>query len=287
MKNKKTVRTFKESEKLILSQNWKHVCLTDLDGGVLVPNNPHKKPIEPKLREIEKRLETLTDGVYCVECRNSFGKKLKPENFYVGVGNYNETELAEHKPAPQTVVIKEAESNKDKNILSVEQALANIREIEALKSQVKELQALCANYKAEIAELNQELNESSQTGLADVANNIGGWLKDVFPQIVPILDKHFELREKEMSAKQVRFLLSNGYEVPGIKRINGQQNVIQNGNGNGQHKKEIPAPGSPDWLQFCSWVSSLPDKDFENFMQKMETERPEIFAELEKIVYED
>lgn len=278
----KTIKKFNECMTEIRNQEWKYCALLDVDHDIIISGNKQtgKSTIEPKLKEIERKYKNLPDGIYCLICSNGYGNKFKKTNYYFGKGKFDAKELKEPEPAP--IKNKEVEHKEEKNALSFQQAIDNVKTIEELKNMNKLLCERLDRIEKEKAELEHELSEEPESSMADFGASIASWLKEATPTLVPVLDRYFDLQKQKQEFNQMKFLAEKGFEIPGMKRI--ERPIAETKNK--VEVKEIPAPGTPDWLQFVSYVMQMPEKDFEPFMDKMEAERPEIFKALEEIVYE-
>lgn len=277
----KEVRKFKEAHALICEQGFKHVKLLDLEGGVLVPGNAPKTPIGPKLKEIEKRLAKLPDGIYCLQAQDNYGVHYKPYKYYVGKGKYNPADLSEEDDAPKKNGKKLVEKNGD-HVLSYEAALKHIedkkeleKQNELLKMQLAELTQKVANL--ESGELDEE--EDEEENFTDAA---GGWLKEIIPSVIPVLDRHYDLEEKKLKFRTAKYMAENGL----LPQQNGRSYKIA-GKQPKEEKREVPEVGSEEWGDFIAWIQQLEETDFNNFMAQLKVADTATYEAVCKEVYED
>lgn len=180
-------------------QTYKYVCLTDQSNKVIIPFNTNKIPISDRLNEIETRLQSqgLKDGYYMVKFKNSTSKTVSTDDYMIYKG-----ESLECAPDPQPIQIEKQSFSPE--VLTYDQALKLNVEVASLKMEVAQLKKENASLKAEIEELESTAGvlseESPEPGLME---NATSFLNNAMGFIAPLLDKHFELKEKRLGLQAV------------------------------------------------------------------------------------
>jgi hypothetical protein len=191
--------TIKDVERLINEQNYKFCGLFDQSGKTIIPFNPNGKLVYPleKLKEIENRInsEILPDGYYTIKCKTSV-RMSNADNFVIYKGNLSETDKQ-----PVTPLIVEKPIFQPE-VLTYEGALKLQIELERLKLEN-------ASLKKEIENLNDQLSEideatvlnDSENSKNEMFQNAKTFLSEAMGFVAPLLDKHFELKEKALGLK--------------------------------------------------------------------------------------
>jgi hypothetical protein len=281
----KKIYKFPEIEEIIAEQKYKYCRLTDLAGEVLVPYNSIKKPLKGKLEEIKTRIKRLPPGVYCIMCNVTYGTHAKADKYYLGIGKYDPTALND---AP--VLIEKKETLRERNtspdkLLSIEQALDNMRELAELKAENARLKAENENLKAEILQLEEDYEDGEEDSLGETTNGLASMFKDLLPVVEPLADRYFKLEEQKLNFQQAKFLSQNGYELPNFKKKNG---ATQQVNGAPKKEKQLPEAGTPEFENFIAELCNLSDSDFENAMKQLEENTPqEYYSAICERVYDE
>jgi hypothetical protein len=268
----KTIYKFPALVKLINEIGYKHCKLTDTNGDAIIPYNPIHKPLAPKLKEIEKRLKHLAPGVYCISCQTRYGTKSATDHYYLGIGKYDPTQLNEGHSMP-TNREREREPLREKvapeKLLSIEQAMENMRELAELKGKVARLEAENESLREEL----EEYEEDEELEEGENGKGLPGFIGEAIKSLEPAIDKYFDLREREQKFKETKFLHEGGYEVPGLKKkVNG------NANRNGSAKqKPVPRPGEEGWNEYIEYLLELDDATFKSHMEQLEAHDPELY----------
>lgn len=180
-------------------QAYKYVCLTDQSNKIIIPFNTNKIPISERIHEIETRLQSqgLKDGYYMVKFKNTTSKTVSTDDYMIYKG-----ESLEFAPDPQPVIIEKQSFSPE--VLTYDQALKLNVEVASLKMEVAQLKKENAALKAEIEEMENNpgllSEESEEPGLME---NATSFLNNAMGFIAPLLDKHFELREKKLGLEAV------------------------------------------------------------------------------------
>jgi len=196
-----TVKEFKDIQG---RQNYKYLALFDQSGGQIIPFNSNRVTSADRMREIETRLlsQGLKDGFYLVKCKNTTVKTVQSDDYLIIKGK-PET-LSEQTP------VKIVESISP-NLLTYESALSLNVEVQSLKLENAALKKEIDLLKQEIEEnavefetLNEENPQSS------LMENASTFLNNAMGFIAPLLDKHFDLKEKALGLKAIELELKLG-----------------------------------------------------------------------------
>ena len=197
------IYTVKEISEIMAEQGYKYVSLWDQGGAQIIPFNPHKMTGSARLREIETRLlsKALKDGYYFIKCKNAIQNKVSDD--YMVYKGESLSEPGVNSPAPPPILIQEKPVFQPE-VLTYDGALKLQIDLERLKLEN-------ASLKKEIENLNSELSqiEEAQT-LAEEENKTPelletakSFLSELVGFAAPLLDKHFELKEKALGLKAI------------------------------------------------------------------------------------
>ena len=168
-----------ELKKIADTYKYGYTRLLKDDGSAIVNWNSTPKKINQNFTLMKDRLQPLPDGYYYVEFKYSV--KSNPERFFINKGNIKEAPAA----APSMLPVIHQAAPLDK-----------FQTMEEWKRQEKR-----------IAELERELdllkmkNTLQEAGKPVEPPAAVGWLKDVAPMFLPILDKYMTIKEKEVEQK--------------------------------------------------------------------------------------
>jgi hypothetical protein len=192
------IYTIKDVERLIKEQNYKFCCLCDQAGKIIITYNPNGKNVNPfeKLKEIETRInsEITPDGYYTIKCKNST-RQPNADNFVIYKGNLNDS------PAPVVPQIVEKPVFQPE-VLTYEGALKLQIELERLKLENSALRKEIESLNSQLSEIEAEttLNDS-ENSKNEIFNNAKTFLSEAMNFVAPLLDKHFDLKEKALGLK--------------------------------------------------------------------------------------
>jgi hypothetical protein len=191
------------------NQNYKYIGLFNQQGQALIPFNSNKQTPGQRLREIETRLmsEALPDGYYFIKCKNTVYTKTPSDDYAIKKGD----QLSESvEVAPVQIIEKPAFQPE---VLSYSGALKLQVDLERLKMENANLKREIDDLKIEIEE-NKLLSEEEET--PSLMQNAKSWLEDIMQIGAPLLDKHFQLKERqlELRAHELRMLQANKPERP-------------------------------------------------------------------------
>jgi len=198
------VYTIDQFKQIQANQNYKYIGLFNQQGQPLIPFNSNKLSASERLREIETRLlsEALPDGYYFIKCKNTVYVKTPSDDYAIRKGE----QLSENAQTVAPVQIIEKPVFQPE-VLSYQGALKLQVEVERLKMENSNLKREIENLKVEIEE-NKLLSEEEAPGLMQ---NAKSWLEDIMSIGAPLLDKHFQLKERqlELRAHELRMLNAN------------------------------------------------------------------------------
>jgi hypothetical protein len=190
------VYTTKEVINLIHENEYKLVCLMDQAGSKILPFNRVGTDPAGRLSEIEKKLtnEITPDGIYVICCKHA--QKSKPDNYYVRKGS----EKSAQDPTP---VIIQQPAAPGPDVITYDAALKMQVENERLKMQVEQLTAENEQLTAQLEELETEMLAEDPTN--ELIENGKTFLTETLATIAPLLDKHFELKEKQLALTALQY----------------------------------------------------------------------------------
>lgn len=187
----------KEFSKLQEKQNYKHIALYDKFDKCRVRFNGQKNSSADKLKVIENRLESeiYNDDYYIIKCKNYHTDK-ETDNFIIHLKENIDMNIeTPTKPESQDINI---------NGYSFKKSLE-------LEVEIKKLELDNNSYKKEILELKKEIedleNTLSECDENDLLNEEPktDWkvfLSESLTTLAPLLDKHFELKERNIAIKE-------------------------------------------------------------------------------------
>ena len=191
-------------------QKYKYIGLYDQSGNKVIPFNSNATSANSRLKEIETRLLSagLKDGFYNVCCKNAL-KGGTADNYLIKKGENLSENTTANIPIVQTL---------PPDLLSYQQALKLNVEVERLKMENTALKKEIELFKQEQREqeltlLNEEEDESPLPGLME---NAKSFLTEAMSFVAPLLDKHFELKEKQLGlqAIQIQNRMNNNTKRP-------------------------------------------------------------------------
>jgi len=286
----KTIYKLPELEKIIKEQKYRFCSLLNLEGETVVPFNTIKgqHTITSKLKEINTRVKRLPAGVYCMLCKDVYGSGIAGDKYYVGIGKYDPNSLGEISTIQdkKTYYEKSPVKTSSEKLLSIEQAMDNLRELSDVKSENARLKAENERLKEENAELLEELEEEpeeEESSLSDGFTGIANTFKEMLPALEPLAEKFFSIKEKELSLKQAKFMAENGYEIPGMKKaVNGARKVKEQVQ---EQPEEVPEIGGNGWAQYINVLCNMEEAQFNQHLEQLKQHAPETYEAVCKEVY--
>lgn len=168
----------------------------DQNGGKILPFNKIGTDPAERLAEIQTKLnnEITPDGIYIICCKHA--QKSQPDNYYIRKGSEQKNQ------DPQPVIIQQAPT-KGPEVITYTEALKMQVENERLKMQVEQLTAANEQLTAQLEELETEMLSEDPTN--SLIENGKTFLTETLATIAPLLDKHFELREKQLALTALQY----------------------------------------------------------------------------------
>jgi predicted RNase H-like nuclease (RuvC/YqgF family) len=195
---------FPDLIRIAKEQNLNFISLVDANENKIVPFNQHSTSIEKQFARIKKRFnsELVNDGNYFVIMGENTRAVIN--KFLVTKGNAPALQERPQLTQAQEVLTWQ-------NALQMTSDLANLRaEIQWLKVENDFLKKQCAELETEIDVLEAAAPKKESSFLSEATNNAGTFLKENAPMFINLLDKHFSLKERELSLKE-------NLQTPGIK----------------------------------------------------------------------
>lgn len=199
----------------IIRQNetYKKVSLVNSSREIIVPGNAYGlTKRNEKLQEIRKRFSSqgLKDGIYYILAESGSAKaRALSDEFAIQKGE-GKTDVA----PTQTIIIQEKEKNNDpgENVLSYQKALERETELAQAKVDLVAAQRRIIQLETENEALKKELEDVESEHLSE-GENQSFWEK-LAEMAMPMLDKHFELREKALNLEAVKLGMMPGQAKP-------------------------------------------------------------------------
>ena len=184
-------------------QGYKYIGLFDQQGNKVIPFNSNASSSNDRLKEIETRLTSagLQDGFYNVCCKNAL-KGGTADNYLIKKGeNLSESQNL-NLPIVQTL---------PPDLLSYAQALKLNVEVERMKLENAALKKDIAELQSKLLENQSLLSEQEDNEEPGLMENAKTFMSEAMSFIAPLLDKHFELKEKQLGlqAVQIQHRLDN------------------------------------------------------------------------------
>lgn len=252
-------------------QGYKYFGLFDQTGAVIIPFNPNRITAAERLREIETRLTSsgMPDGYYIVKCKNTTAKNVKSDDFTF----YKGSNLSEAPPAPQIVEKPVFQPE----VLTYEGALKLQIELERLKLDNAALKKELAQKEELIKSLESEAATLSEEGNPGMWENAKSFLSEIVAIGAPMLDKHFELKEKQLALKAIELQTR-----PGIQQ-NRKPQAVQDPTKNQQRIESwiLTKQDDPDTYENLAAIYNAAT-DQENFLKTLKIYNNDLFNELEE-----
>lgn len=177
-------------------QKYKYIGLYDQNGEKVIPFNSNATSANERLKEIETRLlsEGLKDGFYNVCCKNAL-KGGAADNYCIKKGENLSEQANVNIPIVQQL---------PPDLLSYSQALKLNVDVARLELENKALKKEIELLKTELTENQNLLSEESDEPIPGMMENAKSFLSDAMGFIAPLLDKHFELKEKQLGLQAIQ-----------------------------------------------------------------------------------
>jgi len=268
--------TVQELKKVAKDQGYKRVGLFSISGDKLLAFNSTREEIADRFKKIETKLKgpAIDEGYYIIEMRTSFGNSVTPDKFVIRKGN--------PKGDPEALIVESisepaAKKGENPHILTYESALKFETEILQLKAENTAL-------KKEVTDLEECLEELNELG-DEEENPIGNWIQSTTDQLMPAFDRFMKLKERSMNVEEMKMAYAHmDPNDPRHPRNSQRQQQPMNGhNGHAQGPGQQPPPyqepgpdrredahiiyadefdkdqppqeGTPEFMQWCTWMS--------------------------------
>ena len=200
--------TFPEARKDIETSEHKRVCLIDKNSNKLVSWNSQNTPIDKRLKEIQKRLESSATmpGIYQIHAKH-YGRDAAPAIYYIQVGEAQQAlgdiEI-DHPKKVEVHVEKGATVSYEKyNEIYLENLRLNV-EVDRLTDDVEALSLIIDDKDLIINDL--ETAEPEKGGF--LSDNNQEFIKSSLEQVLPIADMYFDQQNKKLALEMMR--MQNG-----------------------------------------------------------------------------
>jgi hypothetical protein len=208
-----TIHDISELQKIAKEQGLNFISLVDKSEHKIVPFNKAGVSIDMQFRKILKRFKSslCEDGEYYILMAENTRMTSQPNRFSILKGKGEKT------PAQQVTIERSPE------VLTWSSALAMMQQLSDLKSENLFLKKENEFLQKEVAELEaeiliQETAKADTGGLLSANAAAGNFLKDNAPIVISLLDKHFALRERELSLQEKGTNKEPAKQAPGQKR---------------------------------------------------------------------
>ena len=180
-------------KKILDTGGYRHVSLTDSKGLTIIPFNSNAVPVDKRLMEITRRLDSFAcgPGLYNVNFKNNVTKKAHVDTYSI---QKDRQDLSE-----PTVTVVHEEKIVSPDVCSYDEALKMQVENERLKME----NAILSKENENLSECVKEFEEE-QEGLGEPEpNNVQTWITQILEVGMPILDKHLELKQRELELRAI------------------------------------------------------------------------------------
>lgn len=236
-------------EKVAQKNGYKFVALLNSTGQIIVPSNSPKVKLPVKAEQIRKRYSSLPDGVYLVRFQEYYGKKWPAYDFVLQKGDVVTPEVVnDNKPVQVTLMQAPQE-----NARSFEAALNDKEELARLRAEKESLALRLKSYEEE----EDEEEEDGEEGLQE-ANPWAGFLKEIVPQFMPVIDRAMDQRDRQLNLKEKELSLAEqGIFMPGNNAPQVRRRVAAH------PFRPVPSVDAPEFDKYLDWLDSLSDQAFQ------------------------
>jgi len=237
-------------DKIIVDNQYKYLELTSRTkkyGGY----NATPKDLKAKIAQVKKFLQNLPDDLYIINFKISPRGDTFPYEYIKGKPIISEAQT----PGPQIIPIYQ-------NNLEKFQTLEEWKKQERLINDLqKELELL--KFKDQLKSTLSENQEAPK-------NNLIGFAETILPNVMPVLDKFFELRERELNIKEQQLK-----RAPAPKIVKTKQHI------------QVPEPGQPGYTEYLQMFEALSDNEAERELNYLKNKQHAVYADLINRYYTD
>jgi hypothetical protein len=201
------------------SQGYKYIGLFDQSGRIIINFNSNVNTSANRLNEIEKRLisDGLPDGYYIVKCKNTTSKTVATDDYTFYKGS------AEPTTQPAVLPIQNLPPV-TAEVLTYESALKMQVELERLKLQNAALEKELEQVKRERDEaLETQLLSEEEANTPSLLESGKAFLSDLMGIGAPLLDKHFELKDKQLAIQAAKLQFEMNRQTPAVKKPSAEE----------------------------------------------------------------
>lgn len=191
----------KEINEILVEQGYKYVSLWDQTGLQIIPFNPHKMTAAARMREIETRLmsKALPDGYYIIKCKNAIQNKVSDD--YMVYKGEKLSDSGDMQPVAAPILIQEKPVFQPE-VLTYDGALKLQIDLERYKLENAALKKEIEALKSEIQDLEEAQTLADEDQKApQMLESAKSFLSEIVQFAAPLLDKHFDLKEKALGLK--------------------------------------------------------------------------------------
>ena len=248
------MRTYNEKEirNIFKQQGYKYACLRDSDGKVRVTYNTEQTTngASKKVDEAFKRLENMPDGLYTFCFLNSKGRNVTPDEYPFLKGNVAMDEGGKTVPYHIINQIPQSKNESDK-VLSYSEVLNLKMELATVTFERNQYRNELEAANKTIAELESEIKElEAKTPLSEDASNPMKWVESLGSQLMPVVDRYFSIKEKELDKQQ------QAPQKPRVKKFT------------------VPVIGSAEFEAWLDKLEVMPEDKFNNLMNFLQVKYP-------------
>lgn len=250
---KQKIYKFPELKKIAVEQSYKCAALEDSQGTRIFPYNNYKTKLDKQFQLIQGRLNSdiIPEGIYYVTMAININRTRQPDRYPIVKGDAIPEAIIQ---APLLNENKKAEPS----VLSYASALQMQKRISDLENEKIRLEALNENLRAQIAELEKEL----EAPLEEKESSVKTFINEGLPSVMPILDKWFMLEEKKLAVKEKE--LEN-------KPANAKKRVI---------RRELPAGSKEHLLLIETLYRANNEEKLNNELDRLEAENKELYLKV-------
>ena len=256
-------------ERIAADNDFKLAKLIDRNGVQLVPYNSPKVTFKDKLKQIQKRLKAVPEGIYTVVFKNGPGAAYGEHLYTIKIGN---PVLNENAGQPGQTVIYQQQPQE--SVRGWNEALTD-------KQLIAELKAKVAALEAEKKQLSDELeSEPDPENMSEGAGGFWTGMEKVLPTFMPMLEEGINLLKGKQDLERRRLDLAE-------KGINTYQPAQQQATQQQQPQREqrlrpvamfrpAPTPDSPNWPAYLNYLERISDEAYAAEIQFLNETAPEI-----------
>jgi hypothetical protein len=270
-------------EKYIASEMQYKCCrLLNKEGVSLVGYNNTKSKIliREKLKEIGRKIKSLPDGLYTLQCQHTMNTAGTPDNFFIRKGRATLGDGEEMIiPIRNQIENKENKLDTKADILSTQSALTRIEEIATLraenmvyKNRIVDLEKAVAELEAELDEA-ETLNENGDGSIASLLTKENSPLKGIADLIPSLADSFFNYKNRELALKEKELEKKNGAHKTNFAQRRFKVKRKENeGEGN-----QLDLSDNSKVEKYFSIMENLEDADFNNEVARAKEQQPALF----------